>query len=236
MPHGMPHNAVLLKNFSYICPIRLMSKKVTIVVPIYNSSAFMENLLEAIDEQRLLSAWDLELVLVDDGSKDNSWNVIEGFAKEFEEIKGIQFNRNYGKSAALNVGFKETNADVVITMDADLQDSPDEIPELYQMVTQGGFQLVSGWKKKRHDPLGKTIPSRFFNLITRLLSGIKIHDFNCGLKAYKNVVVKNVEVSGEMHRYIPVLAKNAGFNKIGEKIVQHQSPVSRPAKSIHHRI
>jgi len=165
-----------------------------------------------------------EVILIDDGSRDNSWNVIEKVAAENPNVKGIKFRRNYGKSAALNEGFAATQGDVIITMDADMQDSPDEIPGLYKMIKEDGFDLVSGWKKKRHDPVSKTIPSRFFNWTTRKMSGINnLHDFNCGLKSYKKEVVKSIEVYGEMHRYIPVIAKWAGFSKIGEKVVEHRA-------------
>lgn len=159
--------------------------------------------------------------MIDDGSDDGSWEIIEGLAQQ-HPIKALKFNRNYGKSAALNVGFKHAEGEVIITMDADMQDSPDEIPDLYQMV-KGGFHLVSGWKKKRHDPISKTIPSKFFNRVTRLLSGIKLHDFNCGLKAYDHKLVKTLDIYGEMHRYIPVIAKRNGFTKIGEKVVEHRA-------------
>jgi glycosyltransferase involved in cell wall biosynthesis len=163
------------------------------------------------------------VILVDDGSTDSSWNVIESLHIKNDHILGIRFQRNYGKSAALNEGFRSCEGQVVITMDADLQDSPDEIPALYQMITRGGYDLVSGWKKVRHDPLSKTLPSRFFNWVTSKVSKIKLHDFNCGLKAYRVNVVKGIEVYGEMHRYIPLIAKWAGFKKIGEKIVQHHA-------------
>lgn len=162
-----------------------------------------------------------EIVMVDDGSDDGSWEVIEKLTSE-HPIKALKFNRNYGKSAALNVGFKHTEGEVVITMDADMQDSPDEIPDLYRMIKEG-YHLVSGWKKKRHDPISKTIPSKFFNRVTRLLSGIKLHDFNCGLKAYDQKLVKTLDIYGEMHRYIPVIAKRNGFTKIGEKVVEHRA-------------
>jgi glycosyltransferase involved in cell wall biosynthesis len=163
-----------------------------------------------------------EVILVDDGSTDNSWQVIGELAGRNSNIKAARFNRNYGKSAALDTGFKMADGEVVITMDADLQDSPDEIPALYKKIKEDDFDIVSGWKKKRHDPISKTIPSRFFNLVTRMMSGIKLHDFNCGLKAYKNKVIKNVKLYGEMHRYIPVIAKWQGFSKIGEQVVVHQ--------------
>lgn len=165
-----------------------------------------------------------EVIFVNDGSTDSSWQVIKGLSEKYDTVKGIKFRRNYGKSPALYCGFKEAKGDVVITMDADLQDSPDEIPELYRMITIDGYDLVSGYKQKRYDPLSKTIPTKLFNATARKISGIKnLHDFNCGLKAYRKDVVKNIEVYGEMHRYIPYLAKNAGFTKIGEKVVKHQS-------------
>lgn len=163
-----------------------------------------------------------EVLLIDDGSIDDSWNTIINLSSNNPSVKGVKFNRNYGKSAALDTGFKAAAGEVIITMDADLQDSPDEIPELYDMVHNEGYDMVSGWKKKRHDPISKTIPSRFFNAVTRRLSGIKLHDFNCGLKAYNKSVVKNINVHGEMHRYIPVIAKWHGFANIGEKVVSHQ--------------
>jgi len=163
-----------------------------------------------------------EVLLIDDGSTDASWKVIEGISSADSSFKAIKFNRNYGKSAALNIGFKHAQGDVIITMDADLQDSPDEIPALYEMVKSGN-DLVSGWKKKRHDPIAKTIPSKFFNFVTRILSGIKLHDFNCGLKAYSAKLVKSLDLYGEMHRYIPVIAKRNGFTKIGEKVVEHRA-------------
>jgi glycosyltransferase involved in cell wall biosynthesis len=164
-----------------------------------------------------------EIIMVDDGSTDNSWEVIEKLSRSNPHVKGIKFRRNYGKSAGLNVAFEAAEGNVVITMDADLQDSPDEIPELYRMITEDNFDLVSGWKKKRFDPISKTIPTKLYNAAARRISGIKLHDFNCGLKAYRKEVIKNIEVYGEMHRYIPLLAKWAGFNKIGEKVVQHQA-------------
>jgi glycosyltransferase involved in cell wall biosynthesis len=163
-----------------------------------------------------------EIILIDDGSTDRSWEVIGALARENPHVRGAKFNRNYGKSAALDTGFRLAEGEVVITMDADLQDSPDEIPALYKKITEAGFDLVSGWKKKRHDPISKTIPSRFFNRVTRMMSGVKLHDFNCGLKAYRREVVKNIRIYGEMHRYIPVIAKWQGYSKIGEQVVQHQ--------------
>ncbi|MFT6783824.1 MAG: glycosyltransferase involved in cell wall biosynthesis, partial [Saprospiraceae bacterium] len=164
-----------------------------------------------------------EILFIDDGSTDNSWNTILDLQNKNSNIKGIKFRRNYGKSAALNVGFEATKGDVIITMDADLQDSPDEIPGLYKMIKDDGFDIVSGWKKKRFDPLSKTIPTKLYNGVTSWMSGVKLHDMNCGLKSYKSEVVKNIEVYGEMHRYIPVIAKWAGFNNVGEKVVQHQA-------------
>jgi glycosyltransferase involved in cell wall biosynthesis len=196
---------------------------ISIIVPLYNEEESLAELTEWIFRvvgQHRLSC---EIIYVDDGSTDGSWNIIENLSLENPNIKGIKFRRNYGKSAALNRGFDIARGDVVITMDADLQDSPEEIPELYQMVKNDGYDIVSGWKKKRHDPLGKRLPSKFFNWTTRRISRLKLHDFNCGLKAYKNVVVKNIEIYGEMHRYIPVIAKWAGFSKITEKVVNHNA-------------
>jgi len=194
----------------------------SIVVPLYNEEESIGELFAWI--QRVLKplGWEYEVLFVDDGSSDNSWVVVNEMAEKHKEVKGLKFRRNYGKSAALHVGFEAARGDVVITMDADLQDSPEEIPELVRMINEDGYDLVSGWKKKRYDPLGKTVPSKLFNRTVRLVSGIKLHDFNCGLKAYKKDVVKNIEVYGEMHRYIPLIAKQNGFEKIGEKVVQHQ--------------
>ncbi len=195
----------------------------TIVVPLFNEEESLPELADWINRVCAKASLSYELIFVDDGSSDNSWKVIENLTKLNSSLKGIKFRRNYGKSAALNKGFEAASGDVVITMDADLQDSPDEIPELYAMIKDEGFDLVSGWKKKRNDPFGKTFPSKFFNYTTRRISKIKLHDFNCGLKAYKKEVVKNIEVYGEMHRYIPVIAKWAGFRNIGEKVVQHHA-------------
>ncbi len=195
---------------------------ISVVVPLYNEEESLPELLAWIDRVMQANSFSYEVVLVDDGSNDTSWNVIEDLRTKYSSVRGIKFRRNYGKSAALFSGFEIVTGDVVITMDADLQDSPDEIPELYKMIKEDGFDLVSGWKQKRYDPISKTIPSKFFNRTARAMSGIKLHDFNCGLKAYKNKVVKSVEVYGEMHRYIPILAKEAGFVKIAEKVVQHQ--------------
>ncbi|NQY08941.1 MAG: glycosyltransferase family 2 protein [Flavobacteriales bacterium] len=193
----------------------------TIVIPLYNEDESLPKLLEWI--ARVMAATELtyEVILVDDGSNDDSWGVISAGSAADKHVKGIRFTRNYGKSAALNVGFEASLGEVVITMDADMQDSPDEIVPLYQMIKDGN-DIVSGWKQKRYDPLMKTIPSKFFNGVTRMMSGIKIHDFNCGLKAYNADVVKSIEIYGEMHRYIPVIAKKAGFGKITEKVVEHR--------------
>lgn len=196
---------------------------ISIVVPLFNEDESLPHLAEWIDRVMAANGFSYEVIMVDDGSKDDSWKVIEQLRAKNPCYKGVKFRRNYGKSAALNVGFGHTQGDVVITMDADLQDSPDEIPELYRMIKEDGYDLVSGWKKVRYDSkLAKNIPSKFFNWTTRRMSGIKLHDFNCGLKAYRRDVVKSIEVYGEMHRYIPVIAKWAGFGKIGEKVVQHR--------------
>lgn len=195
---------------------------ISVVVPLYNEEESLNELNDWIEQVMQSNHFSYEVIFVDDGSSDSSWQVVENITKVYSPVKGIRFRRNYGKSAALNEGFKVAEGDVVITMDADLQDSPDEIPELFRMIKEEGYDMVSGWKKKRHDPITKTIPSRFYNWTTRRLSGIKLHDFNCGLKAYKNEVVKNIEVYGEMHRYIPVIAKWEGYTRIGEKVVQHQ--------------
>lgn len=196
---------------------------ISVIVPLLNEEESLPELTAWIE--RVMKTFDFtyEVILVDDGSTDYSWQVIEALHQQNDKIKGIRFQRNYGKSAALNEGFKSSLGNVVITMDADLQDSPDEIPALYQMITEGGFDLVSGWKKVRHDPLSKTLPSRFFNWVTSKVSKIKLHDFNCGLKSYRSNVVKNIEVYGEMHRYIPLIAKWSGFKKIGEKVVEHHA-------------
>lgn len=197
---------------------------ISVVVPLYNEEESLPELYAWIKRVMQANNFSYEVIFVNDGSTDTSWQVIEGLAKDDESVKGICFRRNYGKSAALYCGFDRAQGDVVITMDADLQDSPDEIPELYRMIKEDGYDLVSGWKKKRYDSkLAKNLPSKLFNATTRLISGIKLHDFNCGLKAYRKNVVKSVEVYGEMHRYIPYLAKNAGFKKIGEKVVKHQA-------------
>ena len=197
---------------------------VSIVVPLFNEEESLPELCSWIERVANTNLLTYEILLIDDGSSDESWNVIEKLTYSNKHIKGIKFQRNYGKSAALNEGFKAANGDVIITMDADLQDSPDEIPELVRMIVQDGYDLVSGWKKKRFDnKLTKNIPSKIYNAAARKTSGIQLHDFNCGLKSYRKKVVKSIEVYGEMHRYIPVIAKWAGFKKIGEKVVEHRS-------------
>ena len=196
---------------------------ISVVVPLFNEEESIPELCSWIDKVMKENNFSYELLLIDDGSKDKSWEVIEQLISEKSNLKGTKFRRNYGKSAALNVAFAKAEGDVVITMDADLQDSPDEIPDLHKMIMTDGYDLVSGWKQKRYDPITKTIPTKLFNWAARKASGIYLHDFNCGLKSYKNTVVKSVEVHGEMHRYIPVMAKWAGFDNIGEKVVQHQS-------------
>ncbi|MFM2284862.1 MAG: hypothetical protein RLZZ543_359 [Bacteroidota bacterium] len=196
---------------------------ISVVVPLYNEEESLPELCAWISRVMLENGYSWEVFLVDDGSSDRSWEVITKLQAEDAHVKGIRFRRNYGKSGALNVGFEACQGNVVITMDADLQDSPDEIPQLYRMITEEGFDLVSGWKQKRFDPITKTLPTKLFNWAARKMSGIYLHDFNCGLKAYKGEVVKSIEVYGEMHRYIPVLAKWAGFKKIGEKVVQHRA-------------
>ncbi len=195
---------------------------ISVVIPLLNEAESLPELTAWIARVMQANNFTYEVLLIDDGSTDNSWEVIQQISAQNPAVKGIRFNRNYGKSAALNVGFKETHGEVVITMDADLQDSPDEIPALYSMIKADRFDLVSGWKKKRFDPPSKTIPTKLFNGVTRKISGIQLHDFNCGLKAYDQRVVKSIEVYGEMHRYIPVIAKWNGFYKIGEKEVHHQ--------------
>jgi glycosyltransferase involved in cell wall biosynthesis len=196
---------------------------ISIVIPLKDEAESLPELCAWIEKVMIANGFAYEVFLVDDGSRDESWEVIKSIAAQNSCFKGISMNRNYGKSAALNTGFQKAHGNVVITMDADLQDSPEEIPELYKMITEDKYDLVSGWKKDRKDPLSKTIPTKLFNRVTRWFSGIKLHDFNCGLKAYKLKVVKNVDVYGEMHRYIPVMAKWAGFNRIGEKVVKHQA-------------
>lgn len=194
----------------------------SIVIPLFNEEESLPELITLIELITSTMAISYEVILVDDGSRDSSWSVIQSLSAKNSAIKGIQFRRNYGKSAALFSGFAKAEGEVVITMDADLQDNPNEIPELYRMINEEGFDLVSGWKKQRFDPLSKTIPTKLYNASVRALSGINLHDFNCGLKAYKRDVIKSIEVYGEMHRYIPYMAKKAGFTKIGEKVVIHQ--------------
>ena len=200
-----------------------MNIDLSVVVPLLNEEESLPELMAWIDKVCIANKLSYEVVMVDDGSTDQSWAVIERLSEQCATLRGIRFRRNYGKSAALNEAFKAVQGKVVITMDADLQDSPDEIPELYQMITEQGYDLVSGWKQKRYDPPSKTIPTKLYNGVTGWVTGIKLHDMNCGLKAYRQAVVKNIEVYGEMHRYIPVIAKWEGFPKIGEKVVQHQA-------------
>ena len=198
--------------------------QISIVIPLLNEEESLEELYQWLTKVLTINRFSYEIIFVDDGSTDGSWRVIMQLAEKDAQVRGIRFLRNYGKSQALHAGFKAAEGEVVITMDADLQDSPDEIPALYEMITKDNYDLVSGWKKKRYDSLlAKNLPSKLFNWAARKTSGLTLHDFNCGLKAYKKDVIKNVEVSGEMHRYIPVLAKNAGFNRITEKVVQHQA-------------
>ena len=200
-----------------------MNKALSIVIPVYNEEESIPELLEwifrVIDDHSI----ETEVIMIDDGSSDRSWEVITSFSKKDKRVVGLKFNRNYGKSAALQTGFNHSNGEVVITMDADMQDSPDEIPALMDLLQNQKLDIVSGWKKKRHDPISKTIPSRFFNSVTRMVSGISLHDFNCGLKAYRGEVVRNIHVYGEMHRYIPLIAKWSGFGAIGEKVVEHRA-------------
>ena len=197
---------------------------ISIIIPLLNEQESLPELHSWIVKVMLANNYSYEIIFIDDGSTDNSWKIIEQFATENQSVSGLKFLRNYGKSQALHAGFAKANGDVIITMDADLQDSPDEIPGLYNLIINQNYDLVSGWKKKRYDSVvSKNLPSKLFNWAARKTSGVQLNDFNCGLKAYKNIVVKNIEVSGEMHRYIPVLAKNAGFSKIGEKVVIHQA-------------
>ena len=197
--------------------------KISIVIPLFNEEESISELAQWIDKVLKKNNLSYEIIFIDDGSNDSSWSVIKNVKTDNPNVYGIKFRRNYGKSAALNVGFSKASGDVIITMDADLQDSPDEIPELYNLITNDNYDLVSGWKKKRYDPITKTIPTKLFNWAARKASGINLNDFNCGLKAYNKNVVKSIEVYGEMHRYIPILAKWAGFKNIGEKVVEHQS-------------
>ena len=196
---------------------------ISVVVPLYNEEESLPELMAWIHRVMQAEVLNYEVIMVDDGSKDSSWKTIQHLQSQYPSLRGFSFRRNYGKSAALNVGFEACRGQVVVTMDADLQDSPDELPALYSKIKNEGFDLISGWKKKRYDPLSKTIPTKVFNWATRKLSGIHLHDFNCGLKAYRYEVVKSIEVYGEMHRYIPVLAKWAGFTNIAEQVVQHQA-------------
>ena len=197
---------------------------ISVIIPLFNEEESLPELYAWIERVMKANGYSFEVIFVNDGSTDGSWQVIQRLGSESEHVKGIKFRRNYGKSPALYCGFKQAQGNVVITMDADLQDSPDEIPALYKMIVEDGYDLVSGYKQKRYDPLSKTIPTKLFNATARKISGIKnLHDFNCGLKAYRKAVVKNIEVYGELHRYIPYLAKNAGFDKIGEKVVHHQA-------------
>lgn len=208
---------------NFILMAESRSIDISIVIPLLNEEESLKELMVWIDAS-LDEKFSYEVLFIDDGSTDDSWKVIEALHTEYaEKVSGIRFQRNYGKSAALQVGFSKVKGRVVVTMDADLQDSPEEIPELYRMVTEEGYDLVSGWKKVRHDPLSKTIPTKIYNGFTGWMSGVKLHDMNCGLKAYKRRVVQSVELYGDMHRYIPVMAAQAGFNKIGEKVVQHQA-------------
>ncbi len=196
---------------------------ISVVVPLYNEAESLPELIAWIDRVAAANALTYETIFVDDGSSDDSWAVIERLAAAYPAVRAIRFGRNYGKSAALYCGFEAARGEVVFTMDADLQDSPDEIPEMRRMIVEEGYDLVSGWKKRRHDPVGKRWPSKFFNWTARAVSGIRLHDFNCGLKAYRRKVVKSIEVYGEMHRYIPILAERAGFRRIGEKVVDHRA-------------
>lgn len=194
---------------------------ISVVVPLYNEEESLPELVAWIDRVAVANGLNYEIIMVDDGSTDRSWEVVKELSVHYTAIRAISFARNYGKSAALYCGFDMAEGEVVFTMDADLQDSPDEIPQMRRMILEEGYDIVSGWKRRRHDPIGKRWPSKFFNLTARLMSGIKLHDFNCGLKAYRRKVVKSIEVYGEMHRYIPILAKHAGFRRIGEKVVEH---------------
>jgi len=197
--------------------------QISLVIPLLNEKESLPELAQWIATVMEQNHFSYEILFIDDGSTDGSWDTIQELRAANPNVKGVRFRRNYGKSAALNTGFDRVKGDVIITMDADLQDSPEEIPALYEMIVKDGFDLVSGWKKKRFDPISKTIPTKFYNAVTRMMSGVKLNDMNCGLKAYSHQVVKSIEVYGEMHRYIPVIAKWAGFTKIGEKVVQHQA-------------
>ncbi len=195
---------------------------ISVIIPLYNECESIHELIDSITKVMNDNNFSYEVIMIDDGSTDESWKIIENLVGKNSSIRAIKFRRNYGKAAALHSGFKAAKGDVVITMDGDLQDRPEEIPDLFKLIKEENYDLISGWKKKRHDPISKRIPSKLYNRIARRFTGIKLHDFNCGLKAYKNEVVKTIEVYGEMHRYLPVIVKKAGFNKIGEKIVQHQ--------------
>lgn len=196
---------------------------ISIVVPLFNEEESLPELMDWIHQVMTKHKFLYEVIMVDDGSRDKSWQIVNELKSRYPEIKGIKFQRNYGKSAAMHVGFQESQGNVVITMDADLQDSPEEAPELYKMIMEEEYDMVSGWKKKRHDPFSKRFPSKIYNRLVRIFTGIKLHDFNCGLKAYRKDLVKSIEVYGDMHRYMPVLAKSAGYKNIGEKVVQHQA-------------
>ncbi len=200
-----------------------MALDISVVIPLYNEEESLPELCAWISKVMIENSFNFEVILIDDGSRDDSWKVIHEISKKNPSFKAIKFSRNYGKSAALHTGFQAAEGKIVITMDADLQDSPDEIPKLYKMITEGDLDIVSGWKKKRHDPISKTIPTKLYNAVTRWASGVKLNDFNCGLKAYKLEVVKTIRLYGDMHRYIPVIAKWNGFDKISEKVVEHQS-------------
>ncbi len=213
-PPPIPHSAF---------PIPHSKVNISVVIPLFNEDESLPELEAWIRRVMETHRYSYEIIMVDDGSKDRSWEVIQSLSKQNPHLRGFRFRRNYGKSAALYVGFEAAKGEVVITMDADLQDSPDEIPGLYKMIKEDGYDLVSGWKKTRHDPISKTIPSKFFNGVTRRISKIPLNDFNCGLKAYRHAVVKSIEVYGEMHRYTPLLAKWSGFSKIGEKVVEHRA-------------
>lgn len=201
----------------------MQSLDISVVVPLYNEAESLPELVDWIDRVATSNALSYEVILVDDGSSDDSWRVVEELKARYPAVRGISFRRNYGKSPALYCGFAAAEGEVVFTMDADLQDSPDEIPEMRRMILEEGYDLVSGWKKRRYDPIGKRWPSKFFNFTARIASGIRLHDFNCGLKAYRRKVVKSIEVYGEMHRFIPILARQAGFRRIGEKVVEHHA-------------
>jgi len=200
-----------------------LKKDLSIIIPLYNEEESLPELCAWISKVVKAMGISYEIIMVDDGSSDNSWKIIQSLWEQYPVVRGYRFGRNYGKSAALDLGFQQCEGNVVITMDADLQDSPDEIPKLYDMIVNKGYHLISGWKQKRHDPISKTLPSKLFNKVTSIFSGIKLHDFNCGLKAYQGKVVKTIHLYGEMHRYIPVISKQNGFSKIGELVVEHRA-------------